>query len=229
MTMADYVLVHGAWGGGHGYARLARELHAAGHRVVVAALTGLGVRSGELHPGITLSDHVDDVCRQIAEAGFDRFILGGHSYGGMVITGVATRLGARIDAIAYIDAFLPGDGESLWDVTGEYEHAWYIDSQKWTPGLVAPIGSVDFEPVPGQLGRHPLLTLTEAVRYTGEEAKIPRRAYVFASGWEPTPFRRFSQQVQAEGGWDHHDSGSSHFVMADQPEQLLEIMLGLAR
>lgn len=228
-TMADYVLVHGAWGSGHYYTRLAGELRAAGHRVLIAALTGLGVRSDELHPGITLSDHVRDVCHEIAEAGFGRFILAGHSYGGMVITGVAARLGARIDAIAYIDAFLPGDGESLWDITGEFEHGWYIDSQKWTPGLVAPIGSLDFEPVPGQLGRHPLLTLTEAVRYTGEEAKIPRRAYIFASDWQPTPFARFRDQVRDDPSWEYHDSKASHFVMTDQPEQLLGIMLGLTR
>ena len=226
--MADYVLVHGAWGGGHYYERLASELRDTGHRVLVAALTGLGVRQDRLHPGITLTDHVNDVCDQIAEAGFDRFILAGHSYGGMVITGVATRLGARIDAIAYIDAFLPGDGESLWDVTGDFEHAWYIDSQKWTPGLVAPIGSLDFEPVPGQIGRHPLLTLTEAVRYTGEEAKIPRRGDLFASDWQPTPFARFRDQLWSDPAWECHDSKASHFVMADQPEQLLEIMLGLA-
>ena len=226
--MADYVLVHGAWGGGHYYERLAGELREAGHRVLVAALTGLGVRQDHLHPGITLTDHLNDVCDQIAEAGFDRFILAGHSYGGMVITGVATRLGARIDAIAYIDAFLPGDGESLWDITGDFEHNWYIDSQKWTPGLVAPIGSLDFEPVPGQLGRHPLLTLTEAVRYTGEEAKIPRRVYLFASDWQPTPFARFRDQTLGDPAWECHDCKASHFVMADQPEQLLEIMLRLA-
>ena len=226
--MANYVLVHGAWGGGHGYTRLAGELRDAGHSVLVAQLTGLGVRSGEIHPGITLTDHVDDVCRQIGEEAFDRFILAGHSYGGMVITGVATRLGARIDAIAYIDAFLAGDGQSLWDITGEYEHAWYIDSQKFTPGLVAPIGSVDFEPVPGQIGRHPLLTLTEAVRFTGEEAKIPRRSYIFASDWQPTPFGLFRDRVKGDPAWEYHDSKASHFVMADQPEQLLDIMLGLA-
>jgi pimeloyl-ACP methyl ester carboxylesterase len=226
--MANYVLVHGAWGGGQGYDRLAGELRAQGHCVRVAALTGLGVRSRELHPGITLTDHVNDVSDQIEEADFDRFILAGHSYGGMVITGVATRLGSRIDAIVYIDAFLPGDGQSLWDVTGDYEHAFYIDSQKFTPGLVAPIGSVDFEPVPGQIGRHPLLTLLEGVRFTGEEVKIPRRVYIFASDWQPTPFARFRDQVLAEGGWDCHDCKASHFVMTDQPEQLLEIMLELA-
>ena len=226
--MTNYVLVHGAWGGGQSYDQTAADLRAAGHEVLVAQLKGLGSRSDELHPGITLTDHIDDVCEQVDAAGFERFVLAGHSYGGMVVTGVATRLGARIDGLVYIDAFLPGDGQSLWDTTGDYEHNWYVDSQKFTPGLVAPIGSVDFEPVPGQVGRHPLLTLLEAVRYTGEEAKIPRRVYIFANDWQPTPFARFRDKAHADGGWECHDSKSGHFVMTDQPEQLLEIMLDLA-
>ena len=85
-----------------------------------------------------------------------------------------------------------------------------------------------FRAGPGQVGRHPLLTLIEGVRYTGEEAKIPRRVYIFASDWQPTRSRASATRCQAEGGWDYHDSKASHFVMADQPEQLLEIMLGLA-
>src|SRR5690606_35053881 len=147
--MADYVLVHGAWGGNQSYAQTVRDLEAAGHRALACTLRGLGSRQAELHPGITPRRHLDAVCAQVEEAGFDRFILAGHSYGGMVITGVAARLGARIEAIAYIDAFLPGDGESLWDITGEYEHNWYIDTQKHKPGYVDPIGASDFEVVPG--------------------------------------------------------------------------------
>jgi len=226
--MADYVLVHGAWGGGHTYAQVPARLKAAGHRVLVAGLRGLGTRQAELHPGIVLSDHVDDVCEQIAQAGFDRFILVGHSYGGMVITGVATRLGARIDAICYLDAFLPRDGESLWDITGPYERSWYIDRQKFNPGMVPMIGKEDFTPVPGVLGYHPLLTLLEAVRFTGEEAKIPRRAYVFATDYQPTPFPRFAEQAKKDAAWDYHESRSSHMVMADQPDQVTEILRGLS-
>jgi pimeloyl-ACP methyl ester carboxylesterase len=222
--MADYVLVHGAWGGGWAYDRLSGELRAAGHRVVVAQLTGLGSRAGQLAPGITLSDHIGDVIAQTDAVGFDRFILAGHSYGGMVITGVAAKLGARIDAIAYIDAFLPRDGESLWDITGDFEHRHYIDSQKMTPGLVAPIiGAGD-----PKLGLHPLLTLIEAVQFTGEEKKIPRRAYIFAAGWEPTPFKRFRDVVRDDAAWDYHEVQSGHDVMADQPEALLRVMLDLA-
>jgi pimeloyl-ACP methyl ester carboxylesterase len=220
--MADYVLVHGAWCGGNTLDRLARELRDAGHRVLVAELTGLGTRENELSPAIDLSRHVSDVVEQVEAAGFDRFILAAHSYGGMVATGVATKLGARMETLVYIDAFLPSDGQSLWDITGEFEHKHYIDAQRDTPGLVGPI----FE-APG-LTRHPLLTLLEPVRFTGEEAKVKRRIYIFAAGWEPTPFGRFYEQVKGEPAWEVHTADSGHFVMGDQPEQLLQIMLGAA-
>ena len=225
--MANYVLVHGAWGGNQSYAQTVRDLEAAGHRALACTLRGLGSRQGELHPGITLSDHIDDVCAQVEEAGFDRFILAGHSYGGMVITGVAARLGARIDAIAYIDAFLPGDGESLWDITGEYEHNWYIDTQKHKPGYVDPIGATDFQVVPGVVGYHPLLTLLEAVRLTGAEAAIPRKAYIFATGYQPTPFPRFAEKARIDG-WDYHETDCDHFVMQNRPELTAQVLLGLA-
>lgn len=226
--MTDFVLVHGAWGGGGGYEGLAIALEADGHRTLTCALTGLGSRADKLHPGITLSDHLDDVCAQIAEAGFDRFVLAGHSYGGMVITGVATRLGSRIDALAYLDAFLPGDGESLWDVTGEYEHRWYIDTQKDTPGLVAPIAGLEFLDLPG-VGRHPLLTLTEAVRFTGEEAKVSRRGYLFASDWQPTPFGRFAEAVRDDPAWDYREASCGHMVMVEAQDACRDLLLELAR
>lgn len=219
--MTDYVLVHGAWGGGWAYDRLAADLRAAGHRVLVAALTGLGVRKATFHPGITLSTHIGDVVAQIEEAGFDRFVLAGHSYGGMVVTGVATRLGARIKALVYIDAFLPRDGQSLWDLTGAFEHDHYIGSQKFTPGAVAPLPGLE-SPV---LSAHPLLTLLEAVRFTGEEAKVGKRVYIFANAWEPSPFKPFRDRVKTEAGWDYHEAKASHDVMGDQPEQTLAILL----
>jgi pimeloyl-ACP methyl ester carboxylesterase len=222
--MTDYVLVHGAWGGSWTYDRLAADLRAAGHRVVAVDLTGLGARKAAFHPGITLTTHIDDVTSQIAAAGFDRFVLAGHSYGGMIVTGVATRLGARIDALVYIDAFLPQDGQSLWDLTGDWEHAHYIGSQKHTPGAVAPLPGLE-API---LSPHPLLTLVEAVRFTGEEAKVGRRVYIFANAWEPTPFRQFVARVTTEAGWDYHEAAASHFVMGDQPEQLLAILQGCA-
>lgn len=225
--MTDFVLVHGAWGGGFTFDPLVRALEAQGHRALVCELTGLGARKAELHPGITLTTHVDDVCDQIEKSDFDRFVLAGHSYGGMVITAVATRLGAQIDGLAYLDAFLPRDGESLWDITGKYEHDWYIDTQKFTPGLVAPIAGVELLDNP-RYGRQPLLTLTEAVRFTGEEAKPARRGYLFATGWEPTPFRRFADVVKGDPDWLYREADCGHNVMSEATDQSLELLMSLA-
>jgi pimeloyl-ACP methyl ester carboxylesterase len=220
--MTDFVLVHGAWGGGWAFHRLARELRAAGHRVLVAELAGLGARADEISAAIDLSTHIDNVVAQIEGAGFTRFVLAGHSYGGMVITGVATRVGKRIDALVYIDAFLPRDGQSLWDITGDFEHRHYIDTQKFRPGLVAPILGVEG----GRLTPHPLLTLVEGVRFTGEEAKVGRRIYIFANAWEPTPFRRFYDVVRRDPDWEVYEAVSDHDVMTRQPDQLRTILLG---
>ena len=222
--MADYVLVHGAWCGAWCYEQLADELRAAGHRVVAVELPGLGADAARFHPGITLGDHIAHVEAEVARAGFDRFVLVGHSYGGMVITGAAARLGSRIDALVYVDAFLPGDGQSLWDLTGDWEHAHYIDGQKHTPGAIAPLPGFAHP----ALTPHPLLTLVEAVRLTGEEAKVPRRLYIFATGWQPTPFTRFAAQVRVDPAWEYHEVGGGHFVMADAPKDLLRIVLGAA-
>ncbi len=226
--MANFVLVHGAWGGGHTYGEVPARLEAEGHDVLVATLPGLGSRQGELHPGITLTDHVDAVCEQVAAAGIDRFILAGHSYGGMVITSVASRLGKSIDAILYIDAFMPAGGQSLWDITGEFEHNWYIDTQKDRPGLIRPLGTPpEFEPVPGIVGYHPLLTLLEGAESSGDEAGIPKKAYILATGYEPSPFPRFAAIAKAEG-WEYHETGTDHFVMENDPELTTQVLLGLA-
>ena len=203
------------------------RLRAAGHRVRNCTLRGLGTRQEELHPGIALSDHIDDVCEQVEAAGFERFILAGHSYGGMVITGVASRLGQRIDAICYIDAFWPASDQSLWDITGPYEHDWYVNSQRHKPGYVDPIGASDFQVIPGVVGYHPLLTLLEAIPLSGDEQAIARKSYIFATGYQPSPFPRFAEKARA-AGWEYHEVDCDHFVMQNRCEETMAVLLGLA-
>ncbi|WP_284124348.1 alpha/beta fold hydrolase [Parerythrobacter aestuarii] len=225
--MANFVLIHGAWGGAETWAEVPARLRAMGHQVLCEDLPGQGARESEKHPGLTLTDFIDDVCGKIAASGFNRFVVAGHSFGGMVATGVASRLGDRIDGIAYLDAFLPGDGESLWDVTGDYEHAWYIDSQKHTPGLVTPIFGEEALEQPG-VSRQPLLTLLEAVTRGPQWDAIPRKAYLFANAWEPTPFRRFATAVQTDPAWSFAEVPTSHWVMGEAPEQVVETLASLS-
>jgi pimeloyl-ACP methyl ester carboxylesterase len=112
-----FVLVHGAWHGGWCWRRVADRLTARDHYVVAPTLSGVGERS-HLAPGsIDLNTQIDDVVGEIKWKDLGGIVLVGHSYGGMVITGVAEQLRNRISAIVYLDAFLPADGQSLFDIT----------------------------------------------------------------------------------------------------------------
>lgn len=108
---APIVLVHGAWGGAWIWRRVLGPLRAAGHEVHAVTLTGDGDRAHLRHAGIRLKDHVDDVVAQVEAEELDGVILVGHSYGGMVVTGAADRLGARVAGIVYVDAMVPLPGE----------------------------------------------------------------------------------------------------------------------
>ena len=100
--MATFVLVHGAWHGGWCWRDTARALRAAGHTVFTPTHTGLGERAHQNGEAITLETHIRDVAGCIEAEELDDVILCGHSYGGMVITGVADRMPERIRAHALI-------------------------------------------------------------------------------------------------------------------------------
>ncbi len=111
--MATFVLVHGGGHGGWCYQRLARLLRAAGHEVHCPTLTGLGDRSHLMNPSINLDTHIEDVVKLLFYEDLTDVYLAGHSYGGMVITGVADRALERIGHMIYLDASRPKDGEAL--------------------------------------------------------------------------------------------------------------------
>ncbi|MGZ0244868.1 MAG: alpha/beta fold hydrolase, partial [Alphaproteobacteria bacterium] len=110
--MASFVLVHGAWHGGWCWRDVRRVLEEHGHTVFTPTLTGLGERSHLLSPDIDLETHIADVINLLVWEELNDVILVGHSYGGMVITGVADQAKDRLRHIVYLDAFLPADGES---------------------------------------------------------------------------------------------------------------------
>lgn len=111
--MATFVLVHGGGHGGWCWQKLARRLRAAGHEVHCPTLTGLGERAHLLHPGIDLESHIADVCALLHYEDLTQVYLAGHSYGGMVVTGVADRALERISHLIFLDAAQPRDGEAL--------------------------------------------------------------------------------------------------------------------
>ncbi|SIN69457.1 Pimeloyl-ACP methyl ester carboxylesterase [Parasphingorhabdus marina DSM 22363] len=113
MRKTRFLLVHGAWHGGWCWRDVAAGLREAGHEVFTPTLTGLGERAHLLSPEIGLQTHVDDILAVIRFNELEDFILVGHSYGGMVISGVADKVRDKIRHIVYLDAALPRDGETM--------------------------------------------------------------------------------------------------------------------
>jgi pimeloyl-ACP methyl ester carboxylesterase len=116
--MTTYVLVHGGGHGGWCYQKVKWILEAAGHEVFAPSLTGLAERSHLLSPSIDLDVHINDVVQVLHYWDLHDVVLVGHSYGGMVITGVADRAVDRIAKLVYLDAANPTNGQSLVDVAG---------------------------------------------------------------------------------------------------------------
>jgi pimeloyl-ACP methyl ester carboxylesterase len=116
--MATFVLVHGGGHGGWCYAKVKRLLEADGHEVFAPSLSGLAEHAHLMSPAIGLDTHIDDVSSLLHYWDLHDVVLVGHSYGGMVITGVADRANARIGKLVYLDAANPRNGQSLVDVAG---------------------------------------------------------------------------------------------------------------
>ena len=111
-----FLVCHGAWGGGWSWKKMHPLMQAADHRLVTPTYTGLGERVHLASPSIDLETHIQDVLNVIRYEDLGNVVLLGHSYGGMVATGVADRARDRVKQLIYLDAFVPDDGQSLFDL-----------------------------------------------------------------------------------------------------------------
>jgi pimeloyl-ACP methyl ester carboxylesterase len=115
--VATFVLVHGGGHGGWCYQQVARRLRGDGHHVHTPTLSGLAERSHLLSPTIDLDTHIRDITSLLFYEDLSDVVLVGHSYGGMVVTGVADAVPERVQRLVYLDAATPSNGQSLADVS----------------------------------------------------------------------------------------------------------------
>jgi pimeloyl-ACP methyl ester carboxylesterase len=116
--MAVFVLVHGAWGGAHGFRKVRGPLQEASHEVFTPSLTGIGERAHLTSPQVSLTTHIADVVNAVWYEDLSDIVLLGYSYGGVVVTGALEHIGDRVRHLVYLDAFVPGDGETVASLGG---------------------------------------------------------------------------------------------------------------
>jgi pimeloyl-ACP methyl ester carboxylesterase len=219
--MTTYVLIPGACHGAWCFDDLADALRTRGHRVLAYTLTGISERAHLAQAGVNLETHIADVLAALSvEKDAEDLVLVGHSYGGMVISGVADRIPERVDALVYLDALVPRDGQSCWDLVNDGERQWYVGVDDTGYG-VPPLPFFD-----DRATAHPLASLPQRITLTGDLSTIRRRDFVYALKWPgDSPLRSSYERVRDDPSWVVHELDGAHNLMRDNPEDLVRILL----
>ena len=236
--MATYVLVHGGGHGGWCYQPVARILRAAGHDVYTPTLTGLGERSHLLRPDIDLDMQIEDVVQVLKFEDLHDVILAGHSYGGMVITGVADRALDRIAWLVFLDASTPKNGESLADrappMKVAYEEVRTVDGVEVVLGPDSKtnpfLGVTDPEQLAWmtpKLTPHPWKCFSQPISLSNEAAvrALPRASINCTPTLKAKPPETRAEALDADRVWEI-DTG--HDLMITEPEATAAMLLELA-
>jgi pimeloyl-ACP methyl ester carboxylesterase len=223
-----FVIVHGGWGGGFTFASVAEQLRSGGHHVYTPALTGLGPRSHLLHADIGLDVHIEDVVNEIRWEELNDVVLVGHSYGGVVITGVADRIPERLAALVYLDAFLPEDGQALIDlaVIPEVIELLHAARDRGDSALAFPAGFAAVLGIPAadlwKLTPHPLRTFFEPLRLTGKHKTVRRKVFVLAEQWPD--HRQTFRRLADDPSWTTVSLPTGHMIQLEAPERCATLL-----
>ena len=239
--MATFVLVHGAWHGGWCWQKVIPFLEAAGHTVYAPTLTGLAERASELSPDVGLDTHIQDIVGLLVDKDLHEVILAGHSYGGMVITGVVDQARERIGRLVYLDTFVPRDGESMVDVSPlvmrlllrrqSQADGWRIDSR----GDYGVTTEPDRSWVLSKVTPQPLKTLEQPLHLKNPAiVSSTPRTYIECTrgGFVFVLLQRLLAHILAPGalppreaGWRLRQLPTGHDAMITMPRELAALLL----
>ncbi|MEO8134932.1 MAG: alpha/beta hydrolase [Betaproteobacteria bacterium] len=239
-TRPQFVLVHGAWHGAWCWSRVLPLLRAQGHVAHAAMLTGTGERAHLLRPGIHLATHVDDVVALIRCEELDDVVLVGHSYGGVVITGVAdvltrTRPGP-LHHLVYLDASAPRSGES-WSSPHKPEVvAARIAAAAASGGLSLPppdasvfgLSGSDRDWVNRRQTPQPFALYKEPLHYDEGRVHGVPRTFIDCNNPPLSNIDPMRRRVRTEPGWRVIEMATGHDPMVSMPVELAAVLLRCA-
>jgi pimeloyl-ACP methyl ester carboxylesterase len=212
-----FVLVHGATAGGWEWKSTGQSLTDDGHTVYRATLTGLGERMHLNGPDVDLRMHINDVVNLILFEDLKDVVLTGHSYGGMVITGVMDRVPERIKHVVFLDAAVPDDGMSLWDHFGSDRPQ---DPERFKDGFMQ-VPWVKADTKPPHSVKHSINCFNQPVSYKNPAAlKLPVTYVAFVpkdkSAEERAKTDKSWQRAVARG-WTIRTFPGGHIAQQENP------------
>lgn len=230
--LSTFVLVHGAWHGGWCWQPVAARLEAKGHTTYRPTLTGLGDRVHLLSREVGLATHIEDVAALLRFEDLHDVVLVGHSYAGMVITGVAGEVPERIGRLVYYDAFVPDDGDCALDLLPAHIAEHFVAQAKTEgDGWLMPrrplerLGVRDPQAkawLQGRLVAHPFATYTDRLRLRPAARPVPS-SYISCTGWA----HAFAGQAEKARrlGWPVQEIEADHEALATAPDLLASAIL----
>jgi pimeloyl-ACP methyl ester carboxylesterase len=237
--MSTFVLVHGAWQGDSTWDLVVPKLQTAGHNVFTPVLTGLGQDSHRLSPAVNLDSHIDDVAGLLKRENLNSVTLVGHSYAGMVITGVAERESGRLRRLIYVDAFVPDDGESALDLLPQpiqdsfrsEAHAkgkgWRLPASESLLDLWGLQDGAAREYVRTRLCDFSLRCFEQKVRLPSNAATTIQKTFIAAVSQNYPArfvFERFGDRARREA-WDYHELSTGHDCHVEVPDSFVSLLL----
>lgn len=228
--MTDFVLVHGGWHGGWCWNDLSRLLVARGHRVFAPSLTGLAERRHLIDFVAGPDTHVEDIVQLILWEDLHSITLVGHSYGGTIVTGVASRMPERIARLVYLDAMVPEVSNESAAKLSNPERAAEVAAARRPDGHTDPTGferwvspdRIDWlkqmaTPQPGSC-------FGQGVTLNGAQHKVTHKEYIICTRHKPSPFWPFYEKYKTAPGWISHELDCLHDAMIEAPDALAAIL-----
>jgi pimeloyl-ACP methyl ester carboxylesterase len=228
-SKTTFLICHGAWSAGWAWKKMHPLMQAAGYRLVTPSYTGLGERAHLANPSIDLETHIADILNVIQYEDLRDIVLLGHSYGGMVATGVADRARERVRQLIYLDAFVPRDGQSLFDLNEPgrqpmRERAKSGDGWRVPPNPTpSDTPQADLDWLTSRRVDTPIKCFEQGLKLSAEPA-MPR-SYIYATRITPADtFGPFAARAKSEAGWRYHEIDASHSPNVTAPDALAALL-----
>jgi pimeloyl-ACP methyl ester carboxylesterase len=227
--MSTFVVAHGAWSAGWAWKKMHPLLNAGGHDLVTPTYTGLGERGHLANPSIDLDTHIRDVIGVLEYEDLQDVILIGHSYGGMVATGVADRARNRVAQLVYLDAFVPHDGQCLFDLVSEqaregmFELAESEGSGWRVPPNPLPADTSEEDTtwaMPRRLPQ-PIKTLQQPLTMIDADLAMMKN-YIYCT--RSDTFAQFAKRAQQDKEWRYFELDASHNPHITAPDALAAVL-----
>ncbi len=238
--MSALVLIHGAWHGAWCWRRVLPGLRDAGHSAHAVTLTGVGERAHLLRPDLRLRDHIADVLGLIEAEELDDLVLVGHSYGGLVMTGVADALlarGLKPRHLVYVDAVTPHPGES-WSsqhaqdtVRARLQAAAQRPDGAMPPPDAAVFGldGADRDWVNRRQTPQPAGVYQDRLDFDAARIAALPRTFIDCTAPALPTIAVMRERVRREPGWQVVELATGHDPMISAPEALVALLLDCAR